>query len=132
MRTHILGIIIIASIPFLSTGCSKQASFSKDVKPILTNNCLECHDGTGEGSLKSGFNVQTYNSLMKGTKFGTVVIAGDSISSTLYRLINHKTDPKIQMPPHHDSTLAEGKTAPLTAAQIETIKLWIDQGAKDN
>ena len=132
MRSHILSIIIVASIPFFSTGCSEQVSFNKDVKPILTSSCLQCHDGSGEGSSTSGFNVEDYNSLMEGTKFGPVVVAGESSSSTLYRLINHKADPKIQMPPHHDVTLAEGRAAPLKDAQIETIKMWIDQGAKNN
>lgn len=133
MRTHILSFIIIASIPVFGTGCSQQVSFSKDVKPILASSCQQCHDGSsGEGSSASGFNVQDYDSLMKGTKFGPVVIPGDSVSSTLYRLIDHKADPKIQMPPHHDVTLAEGRTEPLSDAQINTIKTWIDQGAKNN
>ena len=132
MRTHLLIIAIIASIPVFSTGCSQQVSFNDNVKPILTASCLQCHDGTGEGSEKSGFNVQDYTSLMKGTKFGPVVVAGDSASSTLYRLISHKADPKVQMPPHHDITLAEGRTDPLNKVQIEKIKNWIDQGAKNN
>jgi len=132
MRTHILSFIIIASIPVFGTGCSQQVSFNKDVKPILASSCLQCHDGGGEGSSASGFNVQDYDSLMQGTKFGPVVVAGDSVSSTLYRLIDHKADPKIQMPPHHDVTLAEGRSEPLSDAQINTIKMWIDQGAKNN
>jgi DNA replication protein DnaD len=36
------------------------------------------------------------------------------------------------MPPHHETSVAEGKGAALTPAQIETIKMWIDQGAKNN
>ena len=132
MNIHTLGIIIIAAIPVFTTGCSKQVSFSNDVNPILTSNCLSCHDGSGEGSEKSGLSLQDYNSLMKGTTLGAVIVAGDSASSTLYRLIDHKADPKIQMPPHHDDSLAEGRMNPLTPDQIETIKIWIDQGAKNN
>jgi hypothetical protein len=132
MHIRTLSIIILASIPVFGTGCSQQVSFNKDVKPILTASCLQCHDGSGEGSTASGFNVQSYDSLMKGTKFGPVVVAGDSVSSTLYRLIGHKADPKIQMPPHHDVTLAEGRGEPLSDAQVDTIKMWIDQGAKNN
>ena len=132
MRNRILSVTIIAAISVLNVGCSKSVSFDKDVKPILTKNCLTCHDGTGEGSTQSGFNVTDYNTLMKGTRTGPVIVPGSSASSTLYRLIDHKADPKIQMPPHHDVSLAEGKTHPLKDAQIETIKQWIDQGAKDN
>ncbi len=131
MRTRILSIIIIMAIPFFGTGCSKPVSFTDDVNPILVYNCLTCHAG-GEGSVKSGFNVQNYDSLMGGTKFGPVIVPGDSESSTLYRLVAQKVEPEIQMPPHHDESLAEGRREPLTPEQVETIKMWIDQGAKNN
>lgn len=133
MRTHILSVIIIASIPVFTTGCSQQqVSYSKDIQPILTSSCVQCHTGSGEGSKKSGFSVDDYNSLMQGTKFGPVVVAGDSVSSTLYRLVSHKADPEIHMPPHGELSLAEGRADPLTKEQTEIIKLWIDQGAKNN
>jgi hypothetical protein len=60
---------------------------------------------------------------MKGTKLGPVIVPGSAESSTLYRLVAGKADPKINMP--------HGK-APLTPGEIETIRLWIDQGAMDN
>jgi hypothetical protein len=122
----------ILAIAALGTGCSQEVSYQKDVSPILRDNCLSCHTGEGEGSQASGFSVQSYEDLMSGTKFGKVVVPGDSLSSTLYRLIDHQADPKIQMPPHHEEALAEGKMGSLSADQINTIKLWIDQGAKNN
>ena len=133
MQTQIPGIFVIAAITTLfSAGCSKPISFSADINPILKSNCLECHDGTGEGSKKSGFNVKTYDGVMKGTKFGPVIEPGSSISSSLYLLIAHKTDQKIQMPPHHDDSMAEGRMHALSPEQIETFELWIDQGALNN
>ncbi len=132
MQTRMLCIIIIAAIPVFGTGCSKQVSFKDDVQPILVSNCLICHLGGGEGSTKSGFSVQSYKSLMKGTKFGPVIVPGESESSTMYRLVAQKVEPEIQMPPHHDESLAEGRLEPLTPEQVETIKMWIDQGAKNN
>ena len=69
---------------------------------------------------------------MQGTKYGPVIVPGNSESSTLYRLIAHKVDPKIQMPPHHDEGLAKGREDELTPRQIEFIGKWIDQGAKNN
>ena len=123
---YFLGIAVIGS------GCSQEVSFQKDVNPILQENCLSCHDGKGEGVEASGFSVRSYDDLMKGTKFGQVVVPGDSLSSSLYRLIDHQADPKIQMPPHHDEALSAGKMQSLSGAQINTIKAWIDQGAKNN
>jgi hypothetical protein len=132
MQTRIRSMIIIAFILIFSVSCSKPASFNKDINPILVANCLSCHDGSGEGSATSGFSVKTYNSVMKGTKYGPVVVPGSSDSSTLYRMVAHKVDPKIQMPPHHDEALAKGREDALTPRQIEFIKKWIDQGAKNN
>ena len=123
---YLLGVAVI------SAGCSQQVSFQNDVNPILQQNCLSCHGSEGEGMAASGFSVRSYDDLMKGTKFGKVVVPGDSLSSSLYRLIDHQADPKIQMPPHHDQALASGKMSSLSGAQITTIKTWIDQGAKNN
>jgi hypothetical protein len=132
MQTRIHCILIISAIALFSVGCSKPVSFNKDIKPILVANCLSCHDGSGEGSATSEFSVQTYDSVMKGTKYGPVINPGSSVSSTLYRMVAHKVDPKIQMPPHHDEALAKGREDALTPRQIELIEKWIDQGAKDN
>ena len=99
---------------------------------MLNAKCLSCHDGSGEGSAKSGFSVKTYDSLMMGTKLGKVIVPGEAVSSTLYRLIAHKASPEVQMPPHHTQSLAKGRAEPLTEGEIDTIKQWIDQGAKNN
>ena len=132
MHTSIRSRITIAVTAFISVGCSLPVSFNKDIKPILVANCLMCHDGSGEGSSTSGFSVQTYDSVMKGTKYGPVIEPGSSASSSLYRMVAHKVDPKIQMPPHHDEALAKGREDALTPRQIEKIEKWIDQGAKNN
>ena len=94
--------------------------------------CIECHTKMGEGVAASGFAVDDYDSVMKGTDLGTVVIAGSSISSTLYMVVAGKTDPEIRMPPHHDEAWAAGRGAPLGDEEIEKLAAWIDQGAKNN
>ena len=129
-RHSVMSLLVVAVV--IGAGCTRQANFSQDVKPILNAKCLSCHDGTGEGSTKSGFNVKTYDSLMSGTKLGKVIVPGDAVSSTLYRLISHKASPEIHMPPHGGQSLAMGRGEPLSQSEIDTIKLWIDQGAKNN
>ena len=113
-------------------GCERQVSFADDVKPIFLASCVECHNESAEGYASSGFSLVDYDNVMKGTKFGPVIIANSSISSTLYMVIASKTSPEIQMPPHHENSLAEGRGAPLTKHQIEVIGRWIDQGALNN
>jgi len=113
-------------------GCERQISFAGDVQPIFLASCVVCHDQTAEGIAASGFSMVDYDSIMTGTKFGPVVIPNSSISSTLYLVIANKTSPEIHMPPHHETSMAEGRGTPLTEDQIEIIGTWIDQGAPNN
>ena len=113
-------------------GCERDVSFAVDVQPILLASCVECHDKSAEGYAAIGFSLEDYDSVMKGTKFGAVVVPNSSMSSTLYLMIAHKTDTAIHMPPHTEKALAEGRGIAMSEEQIETIGDWIDQGAKDN
>jgi hypothetical protein len=110
----------------LLAGCSAepvQVGFQAEIKPIVEKYCSECHLAGGTGAEASGFIIQDYDSVMKGTKFGPVVVAGDPLSSSLYRLVSGKVDPSIRMP--------HGREA-LSEAEIEKIEHWISQGAKNN
>ncbi len=90
---------------------------------------MKCHAPGGPGYAASGFSVATYQSLMKGTKFGPVVVAGSSEDSNLLRLVKHEADPSIAMP----KSVTPGVPAVLLEPeQIKLIETWIDQGAKDN
>jgi hypothetical protein len=120
------------SLCILLSGCERQVSFSDDIQPIFQASCVACHDMSAEGYATSGFSLGDYESVMKGTNFGPVVIAKSSISSTLYLVIAGKTSPEIHMPPHHDNALAEGRGVPLSEHQIEMVQKWIDQGAQNN
>jgi cytochrome c len=120
------------ALSIVLAGCERDISYAGDVQPLLLEYCAECHDDTGEGVAASGFSVSSYDSVMKGTKFGAVVIPGSSISSSLYHLVAQKTAPEIQMPPHHKQSLSAGRGAPLEEEQVEIIRAWIDQGAKNN
>jgi len=132
MQTSLHRILIAAFLATIVAGCEKPVSFKRDIQPILITNCLQCHDGKGEGSVASGLNLQTYDSLMKGTKIGPVVVPGSAVSSTLYRVLTDEVDPKIHMPPQDEASLAKGRGEPLTAEQIKDFELWIDRGAKNN
>lgn len=133
MNAELLAKLGILALSMQLSGCARSdVSFSDDVQPIFREHCIECHDGSGEGLVASGFSVRDYDSVMRGTKFGSVVIPGSSISSSLYLLVAQVTAPEIQMPPHHAEALAEGRRSPLSDDDVGTIATWIDQGAKNN
>ena len=119
-------LIMLCLLALVITGCGREdaISFSQDVRPILEQNCLECHQAGGRGLKASGFSMETYDGLMKGTNFGPMIIAGDSQGSNMLVLMEGRADPSISMP--------HGKQDPVSKQDIETIKLWIDQGAQNN
>jgi uncharacterized membrane protein len=108
------------------SGCQKEetVSFSQSVKPIIDKHCLECHKAGGEGFEASGFSMENYEDLMKGTRHGPMIIAGDSAGSNMLVLMEGRADPSISMP--------HGKMKGATSEEIRTIRTWIDQGAQNN
>ena len=77
-------IFSIALLVFLASACGRSeptVSFSKDVRPALESRCGECHTPGNPGYEASQLSFASYESLMKGTQYGPVVIAGDSASS---------------------------------------------------
>ena len=117
----------------LITACGQgQVSYSDDIQPIFDRYCISCHSGTGEGAERSEYLMTSYDGVMQGTKFGQVVVPGSRLSSSLFLVVAGKTAPEIRMPPHNEESLARGRGVMLSADAIETIGLWIDQGAKNN
>ncbi|MFO7542776.1 MAG: c-type cytochrome domain-containing protein [Thiobacillus sp.] len=113
----------VLAVVALQTGCSdKPVTYQADIKPIIDANCTACHVMGSDGYEKSGLLLDSYEGLMKGTKFGPVIVPGSSVSSTLFRLVSGLADPSIRMP--------HGKKA-LSDADISTLATWIDQGAKN-
>ncbi|MHB1189015.1 c-type cytochrome domain-containing protein [Thiobacillus sp.] len=111
------------AVAALQTGCGDKAlTYQANIKPILEANCVSCHVPGGAGYEKSGLRLDSHEAIMKGTRFGAVVVPGSSVSSTLYRLVSGQADPSIRMP--HGS-------ASLPDADVATIAAWIDQGAKN-
>jgi uncharacterized membrane protein len=120
-------IMTLSLLPILAlVGCQgeQQVSFAQDVQPIIQKHCIECHASGGKGYEASGFAMDSYEGLMKGTRNGPMIIAGDSEGSNMLVLMEGRADPSISMP--------HGKMEGATGKELETIRLWINQGAKNN
>jgi hypothetical protein len=125
MRIDARGIVLAAIL--LLSGCLKEertVSFRYNVQPILGTNCLECHSPpNGEGYLKTGLSMATYEDLMHGTIYGPVIVSGNSRHSILNMLVEGRAGPSMRMP--------HGRK-PLDTDEIEILRLWVDQGALNN
>lgn len=123
IRYVYLSTLLIGSLMTVACSVEHKTSYTADVRPILDKYCAECHMPDMQGAQKSGFQIDSFASLMKGTRLGPVIVPGSAESSTLYILVAGKADPQINMP--------HGKES-LSADEVETIRRWIDQGALDN
>ena len=124
---NILGKLIVCSmLPLLMTACGGEpaVSFSQDVQPIINQHCVNCHEVGGVGEVASGLNLTSYEGVMKGTNSGPMVIAGDIEGSNMLVLMEGRADPSISMP--------HGQNEPVPKKDIQTIRSWIGQGAKNN
>ena len=79
----------------------------------------------GKGFVKSGLDLTTYDNLMKGTKFGKVVIPGNSEASTISKLLTG-TNKGLKMP------MGLNAAGTLDRQYILAIRKWVKQGAKNN
>ena len=124
MKTGIACSSLLVSSALLLAACGeKEISYKADVQPILQQYCVECHAEGGKGAEKSGLVLTSYEGVMKGTRFGSIIKPGDALSSTLVMLVEGRADPSIKMP-HGKESLPKEK--------IELLKQWVAQGAKNN
>ena len=95
-----------------------NVSFSKDIAPIFELKCVSCHrNGREEGDV----NLTTWDGVVD----PRIVIPGDADTSPLVWTIEQQPGFPA-MPPIGSPYL------PLTFKQIQGVKTWIDEGAKNN
>lgn len=95
---------------------SAEIDFNRDILPILTASCLDCH---GPDEQESKFRVDSRVALLKGGDLGVPAIKpGDIAKSPLIKAITHE-DPDLKMPP--DEKLSDER--------IDLLKRWVQEGA---
>jgi len=110
----------IATLLITAVGGAGQRSidFNRDVRPILAARCFTCHGPDAE-SRKAGLRLDDPHQAKAARDGHAAIVAGDPGASEVWRRLL-SDDPDERMPP---------KGTPLTAAERDTIKAWIEQGA---
>lgn len=101
--------------------CGRSAeplSFSRDVLPVLSENCFSCH-GPDDSHRKAGLRLD----LRKAAVEAGAIVPGHAARSELIKRIV-ATDADELMPP------PESHKKPLTPRQIETLRRWVGEGAE--
>jgi hypothetical protein len=113
----------LAALVLLAGGVASAqdapVDFEREVLPILESSCFSCHSGKAK-KLKANLRLDGKGWILKGGNYGGVVAAGDAEGSALFELISLPAGDPDLMPP---------KKGPLSKAQIETFRRWIEGGA---
>ena len=90
-------------------------SYAKDIAPFMQKYCNNCH---GLERISRGLDLRTYDTIMKGSLNGPMVIAGEAGNSRLAQSVLMGKMPKRGTKP--------------TQAEIDMLVNWINQGANNN
>ena len=109
----------------LSTGLAKGAAaeidFNRDIRPILSENCFQCH-GPDAAKRKAGLRLDTRKGATQVNDGVAAVDTANLAKSELLARIT-STDPDSQMPPPESNSN-------LTPEQINLLQRWVAEGAK--
>jgi WD40 repeat protein len=95
-------------------------SYHKDVKPLLVRHCQGCHQ---PARLQGNYLMTEYAALFRPGEGGNPgIVAGKPEASELIA----------QITPHNGQAEMPKNRPPLAAAEIQTIREWIRQGAHDD
>ena len=98
---------------------TRRINFVKDVQPILEFNCVACHrEGHDNGRLR----LDTRELAFKGGENGPGIVPFRTKQSPVYTTTTLSADDDALMPPTK-------KGGPMPKEKIETLALWIEQGA---
>ncbi|HEX7378250.1 MAG TPA: PSD1 and planctomycete cytochrome C domain-containing protein [Pirellulales bacterium] len=116
MRPTLLSLSFVLSVFATKAVAADVVDYRREIQPILAKHCYECH-GTDEQ--ESGLRLDYVSAAKEGGNSGPAFVPGKSSASLLIAAVTGGGD-VTRMP--------DGRP-PLSAAEIEKLKLWIDQGA---
>jgi hypothetical protein len=106
------------ALPPLDATAAAKVSYRKDVAPILKRHCLSCHT---QNDPQGRLNMDTVELFTKGGKKGPALVPGKPDESLAFQMMTGVKKPAM---PH--------KQPALSVARIQTLRLWILSGAKDD
>lgn len=123
LRAAHLGLpLLMLSVTASSLKAQEKLDFNRDVRPILSENCFKCH-GFDNKNRAAGLRLDLREGATVKLESGAIaVVPSDLAASELIKRVEHADANEVMPPP------STGKK--LTAAQIETLKRWIQEGAE--
>jgi mono/diheme cytochrome c family protein len=129
-QSKTLGALALVTVAGMSSAQAEPVSFSKDVLPILQQNCVSCHV-TGEELGNLGLAPSLAYAQLVGAKSAQSELLRVDTANPVNSYIVHKLNGT-----HLDQGGTGGRMPlgfpPLATEQIDLIKAWIAAGAPDN
>nr|WP_233215130.1 c-type cytochrome domain-containing protein [Rhodopirellula bahusiensis] len=97
---------------------NETVSFSKDVAPLLVENCTGCHLDAMQ--TRGGLRMDTLAQMLRGGDSGSVMKPGDGEASLLVQKLRGSAGDR----------MPAGGRPPLSDSDIQLISTWISEGAK--
>ena len=114
--------LFLALLPAASLHAAGTISFNRDIRPILSENCFACH-GFDPKHREGDLRLDTFEGATQDRDGARGIVPGDLSKSDVWQRIISDDKDEVMPPP-------KSHKPPLTAKQRETIKAWIEQGAK--
>lgn len=115
---YIFGMLALACT---ATG-QERVEFNRDIRPILTKNCIACHGGVKEAG-KISF-IYRDKAMAPGKSGKIPIVPGKPVESEMLRRLRSDDPDEVMPKSKHGSPL------PLPESQIALIERWIAQGAE--
>ena len=116
---HFLPLLFLLATPVASAEDADAINFPRDIRPILSENCFQCH-GPDARARKGELRLDIADEALGHDP--PVLVAGQPDNSVVWKRISSQ-DPDIRMPP-------PGSNRQLSDRQRELIRRWIAEGAE--
>lgn len=119
MRT--LAVPLAALFVAHAAAAADKVDYTRDIRPILSNNCFKCHGPDGK-ERKAELRLDVRADAIKPAESGRPAISPGNAGSNLLGRVNSKRENRLMPPPESGKKLSD--------KEKELLKRWIEEGAE--
>lgn len=121
LRMFVVASLLVGLPGLVAEEDARRVDYNRDVRPILAANCYACH-GPDARRRKARLRLDQREGALKSLRGGRhAIVPGRAEKSTLVQRVASTDEDEVMPPPESDKKLSP--------AQIETLRLWIEEGA---
>lgn len=110
-------VVVLLQLP---ASARAGVDFSRDILPILSENCFHCH-GPDEKARQAGLRLDTREGAFRQRKGRSLIVPGKSGASEFIRRVSSTSTDDVMPPPDSNRKL--------TSRQLDLLRKWVDEGA---